>query len=112
MQKIKCGNCSHIFTAREAKCIDWQDPKKNFICPSCDKALKPVDVKKAIVYKHIAIQAGLGGFLMAFFGALAKNVTGNTLYIIIGGTLVIVFGIAHYFKKPIQPVERYPYEGE
>lgn len=110
MQKIKCGGCSHLFSLREAKCIDWRDPKKSCICPKCDKALQPVDVKKAVNFKQIAIQAGMTGFFMAFFGALTRNFSGNTLYALMGGTLVIVFGVALYFREPEQPIVRPPFD--
>ena len=36
---FECQECYHKFSEREAKCLDWRNPAKKFICPNCDVAL-------------------------------------------------------------------------
>lgn len=41
--RYRCANCSQLFTEKEAKCDNWQDPSQSFICPHCEVNLLRVD---------------------------------------------------------------------
>lgn len=110
MQNIKCGGCGKVFSSTEAVCIDWSDPKKSCICPNCDRALQPGKIELTISVKRIAAQAFVAGFVAVFFYYLMRNFSGNSLYALMALTLAVFIGLAYYFRKPEQIVERIPYE--
>ncbi len=43
--QYECANCRNIFSDKQAKCENWMDPTKNFICPYCDVALLRTEQK-------------------------------------------------------------------
>ena len=68
---MKCTECLHRFSAREALCEDWRDPEKCYGCPHCGtfyvKDPKP-RVDAGFVGAVIACGVSMPAFAVLMFG--------------------------------------------
>ncbi len=51
--QYRCANCASIFSDKQAKCEDWTDPTKNFICPHCEVALMRTEARSVSIGERI-----------------------------------------------------------
>lgn len=113
MYSYQCGNCSHTFTHKEAKCDDWSNPAKSFICPSCETPLAKMTVSDAMKIqfqpRNMAIMS-LPIFGMSIGGALGKILPQDQFIMVFGAIFVVVFGLAIYFRKPPEPILVQPFK--
>jgi hypothetical protein len=88
-----CTECGHNFTASQALCDDWRDPKKSFGCPNCGTFF----IKDMRTANPGSLAIGLAGggiitpALFIFVDGLRQN---NEKITILAGVIILtVFGI-------------------
>ena len=80
IDQIICSVCETSF--EEAECEDWSNPRKSFICPSCNAALIPLQLKDTLGKKEWWIWAGRSFVAMVPCIVLARL----TLDLVVGGS--------------------------
>ncbi len=105
----QCANCRNIFSDKQAKCENWMDPTKNFICPHCDVALIRIEQKSVGILPKLkcikpASWIGLVGFFIMLL--LIDRRAGLPLLFPYVATVfaAIVIMIYHWFAD--EPPER------
>ena len=88
----KCPGCARTFSAQQALCEDWRDPKKSFGCPHCGhfiyKDLRPN------IRQSVAVGIMAGGIATPAVMLLGRGILGGDGLSLLYGAIILISCVA------------------